>query len=53
MSKRKQQERVANAKMSAREKKEALKAEKIVKWIFWVLVLCAMCFIGYSIWLTM
>lgn len=52
MSKRKQEEQRLNAKQKAFEKKQAAKAEKVIKWIFGVLVACAFCFLCYSIWLS-
>jgi cell division protein FtsL len=53
MSKRKQEEKHLNAKQKAYEQKQARQGEKVVKWIFAVLVLLAFCFMVYSIWLTM
>jgi hypothetical protein len=47
-----QEEKHLNAKQLAYEKKQAAKGEKIVKWIFGVLVVCALCFMVYSVWLA-
>jgi len=46
------EEKHLNAKQKAYENKQAAKGEKIVKWIFGVLVVLALCFMIYSIWLT-
>jgi hypothetical protein len=53
MSKRKQEERQLNAKQKAYEKKEAAKAEKVIKWIFGILIACAIFFCAYSVVLAM
>lgn len=47
MSKRKQEEKQLNARQRAHEKQEAQKGEKIVKWIFGVLIALA---VLYMIW---
>jgi uncharacterized membrane protein len=52
MSKRKQEEKHMNAKQRAHEQKEAAKAEKVVKWIFGLLVGFALLWLIYTIWLA-
>ena len=51
MSKRKQEERHLNAKQRAYEKKQARQGEKVVKWIFIVLIVAALAYMGYTIYL--
>ena len=53
MSKRKQEEKHMNAKQRAHEQKEAAKAEKVIKWIFGILIACAIFFCAYSVVLAM
>jgi flagellar basal body-associated protein FliL len=51
MSKRKQEEKHLNAKQRAYEKKQAQQGEKVVKWIFIVLIIAAVAYMGYTMWL--
>lgn len=51
MSKRKQEERHLNAKQRAYEKKQAQQGEKVVKWIFIVLIVAALAFMVYTMYL--
>ena len=41
-----------NAKVAAREKREEQQGSSVVKWIFGVLVLLAIGFACYSVWLA-
>jgi hypothetical protein len=48
----KKEEKHLNAKQKAYEKKQALKGEKIVKWIFGILVVLALCFAAWSVFIV-
>ena len=57
MSKRKNEEKHLNAKQRAYEKKQEAEGRKVVNWIFGVLILLAILFVVYSVfivslWLT-
>jgi flagellar basal body-associated protein FliL len=51
MSKKNHEERHLNAKQRAYEKKQAEQGAKVVKWIFAVLILAAIAYMGYVMWL--
>ena len=51
MSKKKQEEKHLNAKQRAYEKKQAQQGEKVVKWIFGVLILLAILYMAYTMYL--
>lgn len=49
MSKRKQEEKHQNVKQKAYEQKQARQGEKIVKWIFGILILLALVYMFWAI----
>lgn len=42
----------ANPKRAAYEKKQEQQGEKVIKWIFGVLIVLALAYAAYSIWLV-
>lgn len=51
MAKKNKQEKHLNAKQRAYEKKQAQQGEKVVKWIFGVLILAALGYMAFTLWL--
>ncbi len=51
MSKKKQEEKHLNAKQRAYEMHQAKEGEKIVKWIFGVLIVLALFFMAYTMYI--
>lgn len=49
MSKKNQEEKYQNAKQKAYAEKQAKKGDKIVKWIFFVLILLAFAYMVWAI----
>jgi hypothetical protein len=47
----KKEEKHLNAKQKAFEKKQAVQGEKVVKWIFGVLIVLAVVYMCYTFWL--
>lgn len=52
MSKRKNEEKHLNAKQRAYEKKQEAEGRKVVNWIFGVLIVLAILFMAYSLYLS-
>lgn len=51
MSKKKQEEKHLNAKQRAYEKKQEQEGARVVKWIFAVLILLALAYMAYTMYL--
>jgi len=51
MSKRKQEEKHLNAKQRAYEKKQEEQGAKVVKWIFILLILAALAYMAFTMYL--
>ena len=51
MSKKNKEEKHLNAKQRAYEKKQAQQGAKVVKWIFGVLILAALGYMAFTLWL--